>query len=465
MKINSSIHLSQSQKLVMTPQMQQSIKLLHLPSTELNQYLQQFLLENPFLEQESSEEQLQDLPHNTHDEEDRFQSEWANIKSSKRKNQDHDLPIAEQICQNLTLQDSLKDQLCQNTTNSLLREIGFYIIDLIEDDGYLKSELETISHESKYSLENLEKTLSIIQKFSPSGVGARNLGECLKLQLQDKSLLTDTLIKILDNLPQLVDIGPQKLAKSLKIEETQLRNALDLFKSLNPKPGLIFSSQSPLLHITPDVIIRQDHCGNWVCDLNDSALPRFFIDRESYVAVSNKETSSQVRQYINSHISNANWLLKSLRQRALTILSVSQVLIKYQSDFLNHGKTFLKPLTLKDIAMELNIHESTVSRTVTGKYALTPLGTIELKEFLSGAIQRNPSQQESVEISSKVVQLKIKEFINNENKQHPLSDDKLVSCLNEVGFKVARRTVSKYREVLKIPSSNDRKRLCRLLTF
>lgn len=465
MKINTALHLSQSQKLAMTPQMQQSIKLLQLPTIDLNTYLQQFLLENPFLDQESPEDQLNEIIPTLHDEGDRFQSEWANLKPSKRRTQDSELPIAEQISQSPTLKCHLKEQFYLQTTNSYLREAGTYIIDLIEEDGYLKSELETISLESGISLQDLTDALSLIQTFDPIGVGARNLGECLKIQLQEKELLSDSLSQVLNNLPQLIEIGPQKLAKALGIEESQLRGFLDLFKSLNPKPGLAISSQAPLLHIIPDVFIKRDRSENWICELNESALPRFIIDRDSYLAISDKETSPQDRQYINTHISGANWLLKSLRQRSLTILSVAQAIMKYQSAFLNRGRAFLKPLSLKDLATELDVHESTISRAVTGKYAATPFGTLELKEFLSGSLQQTPLSQGTTDISSKVVQLRIKELIDHENKQNPLSDDQLVICLNRKGLRVARRTVTKYREILKIPSSYERKKTCRLLTF
>ncbi len=455
----------------MTPQMQQSIKLLQLSTIELNTYLHQALLENPFMELESSEEQLPETA--LEDQEDSFSSEWANLKTSQYRPTDGNLSLEERLPQTLTLQHYLREQLHHHTTNTHLRDMGAYLIDLIEDDGYLRVDLDNIAVQTGYCPKSLNDVLGVIQGFDPVGVGARNLEECLKLQLEDQKLLTADLVRILDQLPKLIEWGPQKLAKFLNMEQSDLRKYLDLFRSLNPKPGLVFANQHPVVHVIPDVLLRRTRMGEWICELNESALPRLFIDRDSYLAVSSKEGSQQDRQYINTHISNANWLIKTLRQRSLTILAVTQAIVIHQTPFLNLGRAYLKPLNLMDIAKELGIHESTISRSITGKYVSTPFGTIELKAFFSGSAsqkgrtstQADVANVDSRGVSTKVVQLKIKELIDQERKQDPLSDDQLCQSLRNEGVEVARRTVTKYRESLNIPSSYERKKISRLLTF
>lgn len=483
------LHLRQSQQLVLTPQMQQSLKLLSLSSVEMLDFVQQIVLENPFLEQAGSEDSFSQVSEDGQKGDnlenydvDQWQQYWREFKSSKRTGSDSTLSFEERIYLPMTLKDHLRGQLHQETSNPEERLIGDYLIDLVQEDGYIRQDMEGVAADLDCPLHDVLSVLTMLQRFDPVGVCARSLGECLLIQCRDQQKTTASYEKILENLNDLLEKGPEGFAKQHQIPVSLLKEVLDDIKLLNPKPGYAFAPQDSTQYVVPDVVVGRDKEGNWMCQLNESVFPRVMIDHHSYLSLMKGKRSQKMavpdRNYINTHISNANGLLRNLRMRALTILNVAQAIIESQKESLTLGRSVLKPLTLKEIAQQLEIHESTVSRAVTGKYIAMPFGIIELKEFFgSGRSADKDQDSESTvvsleerdggkkEVSNKAVQYEIKIMLETENKKNPLSDEQIVGCLKEKGILVARRTVAKYREELNIPSSFERKKLSKILIF
>lgn len=464
MKIESNLQQRQSQVLTITPQMQQSLKILQMPSVELRDYLQTLLLENPFL----TEELVADSPlenENNNSIDDYFQYEWQALRSQKAYDSDSEGQVWERVAHKKNLKDHLREQLYIKTTSDKLRYAGDFIIDSIDDDGYLRKSLAILVEESDCEYNFYEEALGLIHNFYPTGVGARNLSECLFLQLQEKALLTPEIELILEYLEKLGDLGPDKFASRFGFCRDRLKEIITLFQTLHPKPGLKFSTSLEHLYVTPDILVRRDRHGKWECELNQNILPRLMIDRESYAFVHEKSLEKRDRHYVKDKMRKAEGILGALQQRYETLLSVAQVIVRVQQDFFTSGRGHLNPLLLSEVAREVGCHESTVSRAVTGKYISTPQGTLELRELLSRSVQSSLSFSKEEDISSKVIQLKLKILIDAENKREPLSDDQLVMMLKDNGYKIARRTISKYRDLLNIPSSYERKKLCRLMTF
>lgn len=480
MNTNISMHIRQSQTLALTPQMQQSIKLLQMSQLELMTYVQEMVVENPFLEQDAPEDSFSSLSVNDanvgqENTDDSWTHYWYEFGLSKRQFSDSTLSLEERYCRPSTLRQHLLEQLTQRTSHPKMLKVAQYLIDLVEEDGYIREDLSLVAQDLGYSYAYVEEVLSFLQSFDPLGVCARNLSECLKLQLLEGKELSSDHEKVLDHLDELLDISPVDFARKYNVSVDGLKDMFAQLKLLNPKPGYAFESSDLPRYCIPDVIMTKSQGGEWGCDLNEAAFPHVYIDRQSYLTLMNGKQqgawSISDRNYVNAHISSANALLRSLTQRATTVLRVARAIMEKQTDFLNRGKGALKPLCLKDIALELDIHESTVSRTVTGKYAATPFGVIELKQFLSGSMVASKGPKSTgksnrqEEVSNGAIQFKIKELIERENKKAPYSDEQIVMNLRQQGISVARRTVTKYREKLNIPSSTSRKKLSQILTF
>jgi RNA polymerase sigma-54 factor len=453
MKTQLHTYLKQSQQLNLSPQMQQSLRILQLSTVEVRELIDQSLLENPFLEQESAHTSFDHSPDSSIDD-NPYTSYWKEQQGRTAGPEiTHDTNA-----QPHTLKSHLTQQLFIATAYQELRDIGTYLIDHIDEDGYLRLTAEDQTLQTA-DPELLTRALTLIQSLDPVGVGARTLKECLALQLKDRGLYNETYAAILDNLHLLTEKGPLALAQKCGLDLETFRAKMDLIKTLSPHPGLAFSSPETTIYITPDLLFRR-YNGQWIAELNKAAYPRLLIDEKSFTAVITKCQSTDDKLYINKQISSANWLVRSLEQRAITMLKVANAIIRHQIHFLNRGHNYLIPLKLKDIATEVEMHESTVSRAVTGKYAATPFGVLELKSFFSTALNEGQPT-----LSNKTIQLQIKKLIEMEPKLSPLSDDQLVSTLKTYGISVARRTVTKYRESLQIPSSYERKKMARVLNF
>ena len=446
MKLSFNLKLSQSLRL--TPLLQQSIKLLQASQSELNQLIVDYINDNIFLDLEGPATKT---PIN--------QEKFNTLKEASFNN-DYSYELFNTEIKNQTLKEYLIENLSIFSFSDRDQVIFLILIDSINDDGYLIDPLEkiisNILFEPKIKIEELENLLKHIQNSSSPGIGARNLSECLLLQLKivkgnDKYIklaikISAKFLNLLGNKNYTV------LKKNLNCSEDELLDAIKLIKSLNPKPGLIFQKIQPQDFIKVDIKVEKSNIG-WEVSLNEDSFLKLKIN-EDYEDIFKKD-SVKFDTDAKDKYQEAKWLIKSLRDRSITIIRVSRAVMKKQEEFLEHGNEFLKPLILKNIAEELDLHESTISRVTTNKFISTPHGIFELKYFFGSKIKNIDGS----ELSSKVILFKVSELIKNEDVTKPFSDEKLSNLLKGEGIEVARRTIAKYRIALKILPSNQRKKI------
>ncbi|MEM9837952.1 MAG: RNA polymerase factor sigma-54 [Pseudomonadota bacterium] len=467
MKMTGRLEARQSQQLTMTPQLQQAIKLLQLSNIELQDFVDERLLENPFLERDeqadgpaqeqaasASDEAKAVAPADGSDDPMPAPKERIRENAASPSGGGEDYDAAANVSAEKTLREVLEEQLVLHFRDPVELGLGRYIVDLIEDSGYLTTPLETIAERLGCPVEDVDMVLTEIQKFEPSGVGARSLGECLKVQLHDIPDVPKGMDLLLDNLALLGSHKISELKKITGMDDDALREAVVVIKRLNPKPGLTYGSD-PVQVVVPDVYVAEGSDGMWRVELNSETLPRVIANETYYAKLSKEKQPDESKAFLQDQISDANWLVRSLDQRARTILKVSSEIVRYQDGFFAHGVRHLKPLNLKTVAEAIGMHESTVSRVTTGKYMHTPRGVLEMKYFFTAAI---PSSGGDQEYSAESVRHVIKTLIDKEDPLKPLSDDQLVAELAQVDIAIARRTVAKYRMSLDIPSSVERKR-------
>ena len=444
MKLSFNLKLSQSLRL--TPLLQQSIKLLQASQSELNQLIEDYLNDNIFLELEERAETNSV-----------GQTNFNSSKETSFKN-DYSYELFDTEIKNQTLKEYLIENLSIFSFSDRDQIIFLILIDSINDDGYLIEPLEkiieTIPFEPKAELKELENILTLIQNSSSPGIGARNLSECLSLQLKivnGNKKLINIAIKITNEFLNLLGNKNYGVLKNnLNCNDKELNEAIKLIKSLNPKPGLVFQRIQPQNFIKADTKVEKSD-NNWEVSLIEDNFLKLKIN-EDYQDIMKKESDKFNKEAKNKH-QEAKWLIKSLRERSITIIRVSRAIMKKQSEFLEKGNLFLKPLILKNIAEELDLHESTISRVTTNKFISTPHGIFELKYFFGSTIKNDYGN----DLSSKAILFKIKELIKNENPASPYSDEQLSILLKDEGIQIARRTISKYRIALKILPSNQRK--------
>jgi RNA polymerase sigma-54 factor len=351
------------------------------------------------------------------------------------------------------LHEHLEAQLQLACTDPREKLIGAYLIDMIDECGYLLTDLSTIAQTLVVPVGDIEKVLKTIQTFDPTGVGARSLSECLALQLKERNRLDPAMQALLDNLPLLAKRDMAGLLRLTGVSAEDLSDMVGEIRQLNPKPGLKFGSE-PVQPVVPDIYVRASAQGGFHVELNTETLPRVLVNTRYAATVGGKDKDAKA--YVTEQLNNANWLVRSLEQRARTILKVSAEIVRQQDGFLAHGVSHLRPLNLKAIAEVTGMHESTVSRVTANKYMATPRGTFELKYFFSSAIQ---SAEGGEAHSAESVRHRIRELIDGEAPAAILSDDRIVEVLRGAGIDIARRTVAKYREAMRIPSSVDRKKI------
>jgi len=471
------LQVSLGQQLVMTPQLRQAIRLLQLSAVELEAELATAVESNPLLDWTESAiavdggadapedatranpaDEIEILPPVEADWDPGDGETW--YERTGTGDLDDDSPRAEQVADGETLHDHLLWQLHLSTLSPRDRLIGVTLIEAIEDDGYLREPLDAIAASLAPTIEAREDEITTVlhqvQRFDPVGVGARTLGECLRLQL---SILPDdtpgkALAHRLANGPleRLPKIGAAGIAAELKLDVSAVETAVQLLRSLDPKPGAQIGAITNDTYIAPDVVIWRQH-GLWRVALADSMRPRITIHRGYENMIRHASTSDAT--YLRGHLQEARWLLKSLEARGDTLLKVTRCLLQQQAAFLEFGDSALRPLTLREVAAEIGLHESTVSRAIARKYARTPRGTIPLRAFFASGIDTGAGG----EASSIAIQSMIRRLIEAENPRKPLSDARLAETLKATGVPVARRTVAKYREAMSIPSSQDRVRI------
>lgn len=478
--ITQRLDLRQSQNLVMTPQLQQAIKLLQMSNVELAEFVDSEISQNPLLEKKESEAENA-LPESTEndardDVREDFDAAWEGNDApdaAPQKNSDFDAGNAtvgaggnrnfeemddafeNTMARPETLRDHLLDQMNMAFEDPKDRMAAALLIDMLDESGYLREELDDIAAKLG-NREKIESLLAEMKLFSPAGVFAKDLKECLALQLDDQGKLDTPMEKLLANLHLLAGHDLAALAKTCDVNTTYLQDMIADIKSLNPKPASNFDHIVVQTAI-PDVLMKRlpkNIGGGWRVELNTETLPRVLVNNEYYTEVSNAAKDKKDREYITTQLNNANWLIKSMDQRAQTILKVASEIVERQDAFFNYGIEFLQPLTLKDIAEAIDMHESTVSRVTTNKYIGTPRGIFELKFFFSTAL----ISADGISHSSESIKARIKTMIDAEKPDDVLSDDSIVDALQKDGIDVARRTIAKYRDMLNIPSSIQRRK-------
>lgn len=473
MEMRMNLNLKMSQKLVMTPMLQQAIKLLPLARMELAQLIRQEIIENPVLEELLEEENENDQENSQEEKEPNEDLTSDNEQSSDSQDQeiDWDSYFQGNIDQGMSVEsyterpsiesthkkeanlaDHLMWQLDLSVDSDLDKFIGSCIIGNIQNDGYLCADLKEIAEISQTDEENVLRVLKIIQGFEPAGVAARSLKECLMIQtrtLSDKNPYVEILIE--NYLERLEDRFLPKVASELKIDLEEVLDALKTIRNLCPKPGLLFSSER-VDYVVPDLVVVQTEKGYDVV-LNDDGVPSLRIS-PYYHNLLKTTKEGQTKEYLEDKYRSALWLIKSIDQRRQTIYKVGKSIVKLQKSFLDDGLSYLEPMVLKDVAKDIEMHESTVSRITTNKYIDTPQGVFELKFFFHSGIKSYMGNT----MSSIRVKNMIKEIINEENQSSPLTDDQMVEALMRKNAKIARRTITKYRKELNIPPASKRKK-------
>lgn len=498
MALSAKLEMRQGQQLVMTPQLQQAIRLLQLSNLELNEFVDAELERNPLLEREeqsAAPKTIDDAPEGASEAgadraddawldlrkpvEDHagsldtdfgnvFQSggtgepgengpqsgmSWSNV-TQRMHNGDDDGDLDSIAAGEVSLRSHLSEQIPLTLQTPAERLIGQYLVDLIDEAGYIPPNLESLAERLGAPLAMIEGVLAKLQTLDPPGIFARSLGECLALQLKDQNRYDPLMARLLDNLDLLAARNLSALKKVVGADMDDLVDMIQEIKRLNPKPGLKFGAVQ-MQPVVPDVLVRAASDGGWHVELNSDTLPRVLVNRSYYTRISKSAASDKDKDYILECLQTANWLVKSLDQRARTILRVAEQIVRQQDAFFMHGVQHLRPLNLKTIADAISMHESTVSRVTSNKYMATPRGIFELKYFFTSSIA---SASDGEAHSSESVRHRIKQMIDAERVDDVLSDDQLVDRLRGEGIDIARRTVAKYREALRIPSSVQRRR-------
>ena len=382
------------------------------------------------------------------------QAGWASLRQNNSSFDGEDANLEAYIASERNLKDHLSEQLPLALTGHAERLVGQYLIDLVDEAGYLHADLDQLGEKLGAPKAMLEQVLANLQAFDPPGVFARSLGECLALQLKDRNRYDPQIAGLLDNLHLLAAHNVAGLRKAVGVDMDELMAMIDEIKRLDPKPGLRFGT-TQVQTVVPDILIRAASDGSWHIELNSDNLPRVLVNRTYYSLVSKTARSDKDKGYLLECLQTANWLVKSLDQRARTILRVSEEIVRQQDGFFSHGVQHLRPLNLKTVADAISMHESTVSRVTSNKYMATPRGIFELKFFFTSAIQ---SAGDGDAYSSESVRHRIRQMIVAEAPADVLSDDRIVEKLKTDGVDIARRTVAKYREAMRIPSSVQRRR-------
>jgi RNA polymerase sigma-54 factor len=472
MGISQKLHTKLVQKLILTPSLQQAIKLLPMSTLELRDLLTQEMVENPMLE-EIPVEDVQVAEAQTTEEKPEAKPEQQKTDSwddadyqyffgeylddgyrPKMPQEVRELPpIENTLSTTSSLSDHLLWQLSLQTDDATVREIGEAIIGNLNDDGYLVASLDELAAMGPWPIEQVEAALTMVQGFDPVGVAARDLQECMMLQLRHLGLAGTPSERIVtDHLKALQNHQVAEISRKLGLSIEDLREHVEVIRHLDPKPGLRFNP-TPSQYVTPDVFVEKID-DEYVVFLNEDGLPQMRIS-PTYRRLLDKDGNhgEETRAYVRDKFNAARWLIKSVQQRQNTIYKVARSIANFQREFLDQGIEHLRPLVLRDVANDIGMHESTVSRVVTNKYMHTPQGVFEMKYFFHSGI--SSSYGESV--SSVTIKQRIKKIIESEDAKKPLSDSKIVSILQREGLVLARRTIAKYREELKIPTSNQRK--------
>ena len=506
MAIAPKLELRASQSLVLTPQLQQAIKLLQMNARDIEAWLEEQIESNPFLEKEEAvadsadsadsamnaaepaaetreakeENTAEGAEHDALDALESTQPDQESLDVSYENVFDGESPFADvgrtaSPSAHDFLPSDLEDETTQSLSHHLHRQLGLditdaeehaigaYFIDSLDENGFLRLKTAEAASQLGCNVQQVEKVLAKLRQFDPAGLFAYDLKDCLRLQLQDRGTLTETLEALLAELDLLASGAKEALRKRCAMNVEDFEEALATIRSLNPRPAAAFDHR-PIQTIVPDLLMREvkgeeeEESDIWRVELNNETLPRVLLSRDYHAEVASDVSlrgDAQAQDFLKEHWQSANWIVKALDQRAQTILKVAAEIVKRQRGFFRYGIAKLAPLVLRDIAEAISMHESTVSRVVNGKYMQTPRGMFELRYFFTKAI---PNSIMRTSLSAKAVRHRIRQLIDEEQPKATLSDDKIVDKLKEEGVEIARRTVTKYRESMRIGSSVERRR-------
>ncbi|HCF50682.1 MAG TPA: RNA polymerase sigma-54 factor [Syntrophomonas sp.] len=462
MRLTHDVILAQQQKLLMTPELRQAIAILQMSSLELSEYIRNELAENPLLEEKPDVEEPADAQDESEPETNDDISEWLDVFGDSDRDtydagvnyQGEEKSLENYLAQKPSLYEHLEFQLHLFSTTPEEQEIGQYLIGSIDQNGYLTAKLDDVARQLNVDLEEVEKALELIQSFNPPGLGARDLPECLILQLRQYDKDSEIARNIINN--HLTDLARGRLnhiAQKVGAPVRKVQEICDLIRTLDPKPGLQFSGDE-IKYVTPDVIVEKIE-GEYVVIINDFNFPRLIVNNMYESMLKQADAQSQeARKYLEEKIGSAIWLIRSIEQRRMTLYRVSRCIVDLQTEFLDKGVKYLKPMTLRQVAEMINVHESTVSRATTNKYMQTPQGLFELKYFFSTGVECSGEDK----VSSKSIKHMLQDIVAREDPQHPISDEAISQQLQEKGIRISRRTVAKYRQELNIPSTSARRR-------
>ncbi len=463
MKLNFNLNLELSQKLIMTPELRQAIEILQFNSLELSKFVQEELMVNPVIEMNNESDANQSFEKEAIILKKLESIDWKAVAQdydhSRVKNIHRDVETREEFnLENMVaMEDNLTDFLLSQLQFAVLDSkyipAGRYIIQNIDHNGYLKLDSSEIENRFKFTVDEVEDIIQTIQTFEPHGVCARDLAECLLIQVQMKGICDLLVIRIIDK--HLNDLAYNRLKLIAKIcgaSEHDVQEAVDIIRCLEPKPGRLFSSLQDIKYVVPDVTVEKTEEG-YIILVNDSTAPKLQISA-FYQQMLSSNQESETTEYIHHKLNTALKLIKSIEQRRNTIYRVVQAILNFQKDFFDRGTIHLRTLNLKDIADEIGVHESTVSRAVNGKYMQCHRGLFEMKYFFQSGVNSTYGDG----ISSESIKIIIKELIDKEDANQPISDQDISNEINKIGIKISRRTIAKYRDELKIQSSSKRKR-------
>lgn len=492
MALSARLEFRQGQGLVITPQLQQAIKLLQLSNLELEAYVEAELERNPLLQRDERDAEPEpdtpaekaesfstdDIPVGaadaemdmSHDEASPGERatgdaaeaadaggaiDWSKAGRGGSFDSDgEDFEGADTRAK--TLAEHLQDQLATAGLSGAEAVAAAVLIDAVDEGGYLRADLAEVAERLGCGVDLMERVLSVIQGFEPTGVCARSVPECLALQLKDRNRYDPAMAALLDNLELLAKRDLAGLKRACGVDDEDLREMVAEIRALTPRPGAAFGGE-PVQPVAPDVYVREGLGGLWNVELNSETLPRLLVDQRYHARVSAAARSDQEKVFVSDCLASASWLVKSLDQRAKTILKVASEIVRQQDGFLAYGVEHLRPLNLKTVADAIGMHESTVSRVTSNKYIATPRGMFEMKFFFTSAIASSAGGEAH---SAESVRHKIKQLIDAERREADVhSDDRIVEILKEAGVDIARRTVAKYREAMRIPSSVERRRM------
>jgi len=466
MKMDFSLNLVQTQKLIMTPELRQAIEILQYNSLELKEFIQEELMNNPVLDTSGPSPDVVEKPDDSKPADEKplenVDIDWKELMNQYEPSRitSQQSGSADQVNFDafVASEDSLTEHLLEQLNFTLLNaseiEAGMYIIENIDDNGYLVLENREVADRFNMDEDDVEDIIQTIQMFEPAGVGARDLKECLLIQVQMKEIENKLVIEMINqHLDELARNKISDISKKTGCKPEDVQEAADVIKTLEPKPGRLFASMRDVRYIVPDVNIEKIE-GEYVILVNDQSVPRLRINKYYQQILKDATSEKQVSEYIQDKLQAALRVIRSIEQRRNTIFRVVTAVVEHQREFFDKGTIYLKPLTLKEIAEKVGVHESTVSRAVNGKYLQCPRGVFEIKYFFQSGVSSSQGDGVSAESIKSIIQ----EMVSKENQKKPFSDQHISNELNKIGIKVSRRTIAKYRDELGIPGSSKRKR-------